>query len=64
MILESIRQEKRYFNIKNKKDINLFKEFLVNNGWGRSTCPFIVEHPFISAPDMIKDKLIKHFLKV
>lgn len=64
MILESISHSKRYFNTKSKLDVSVYKNFLVTSGWGRDGCPFIAEKPFHNVPDMIKDKLVKHFLKV
>ena len=31
--------------------------------WGYP-CPFFLEEPYITIPDMIKDKFIKHMLKI
>lgn len=56
---------KRKFDIDSKEDIELFKYFLVNHDWRiTGTCPFELEFPYLSIPDMIKDKLIYKYLKV
>jgi hypothetical protein len=61
--LEMFRKQKRYFDINNAEDIEVYKNFLdYNNSWGSDTCPFILEFPYLTVPDMIKDKLIYHFL--
>ena len=54
---------KTLFDPKNKSHINLLKRFLVENRWG-NPCPFILEEPYLTIPDMIKDKVTKHVLKV
>lgn len=61
--LEGRREQKRYFDTSNKKDIELYRNYLITNGWGVS-CPFILEFPFLTTPDMIKDLLIRKLLKV
>ena len=56
---------KRKFDINSKDDIDIFKYFLVNHDWRiTGTCPFELEFPYLTVPDMIKDKLIHKFLKV
>jgi len=62
--LEAYRKQKRYFNIDDKKDVEQYRQFLINNSWGDKGCPFILEFPHLTVPDMIKDRLIKKFLKV
>ena len=63
MILDSLIKPKRYFDVNSRKDIQSYKFFLKENAWG-TTCPFVLEYPYLSVPDMIKDKLIHKFLKV
>lgn len=62
--LEGFRRQKRYFNINNKADIEVYRQYLINNAWGDNGCPFILEFPSLTVPDMIKDRLIRKFLKV
>lgn len=65
MILETLVRQKRYFDAKNKKDIQSAKLFFTNHSWGHETgCPFILEYPYMSVPDMIKDKLIHKVLDI
>jgi len=64
MILETAFKSKRLFNINDNKDLNLFKSFLKNSSWGNEPCPFILEFPYLTIPDMIKDKLVHKLLKV
>ena len=57
--------KRRKFDIDNKVDIEIYKHFLVNNNWKvTGSCPFELEYPWNSVPDMIKDKLVRKFLKV
>ena len=62
--LEGLRKQKRYFDINSKADIELYRQYLINNAWGGNGCPFILEFPALTVPDMIKDRLIRKFLKV
>ena len=63
-ILETIVKQKRYFDVSSKKDIAMYRGFLANHTWGHDGCPFVLEYPYLTIPDMIKDKLIHKFLKV
>lgn len=63
--LETFRKQKRYFDQENKVDVELYRQFLINgNKWGAQACPFVLEFPHLTVPDMIKDRLIRKFLKV
>lgn len=64
MILDTVIKQKRYFDVNSKKDIDLFVSFLKTGAWGSDGCPFTLEYPYLTIPDMIKDKLIHKFLKV
>jgi hypothetical protein len=54
---------KRKFDVKSKIDLLLFKKFMDETSWGGKPCPFIIEEPFITIPDMIKDKFCRHYLR-
>jgi hypothetical protein len=57
--------ERRKFDMNNKEDVEIYKHFLVHNDWKIvGSCPFELEYPYTSVPDMIKDKLVRKFLKV
>jgi len=51
------------FDLENKDHVEYFKQFMVAKAW-KGGCPFEVEFPWINVPDMIKDKIIKHTLKI
>jgi hypothetical protein len=55
---------KRPFNPANKSDLAIFKQFLETGRWGLNGCPFLLTWPYLTVPDMIKDKVTKHVLKV
>ena len=65
MILESIYRPKRYFNDKDKKDIASAKSFFETHSWRHEQgCPFILEYPYLTVPDMIKDKMTHKILGI
>ena len=64
MILETFVKQKRFFNVNNRKDVKVFRNFLMTHAWGKDGCPFILESPYMTIPDMIRDKLIHKILKV
>jgi hypothetical protein len=55
---QSLTNQKFLFDPKNKQHINLFKHFLNENRWG-APCPFLLEEPWLTIPDMLKDKYIQ-----
>ena len=64
MILEKVVRTKRDFNVNSKKDVALYRTFLIEGKWGLDGCPFALEYPYLTVPDMIKDKLIHKYLKI
>lgn len=54
---------KTLFDPKNKSHINLLKQFMIETRWG-NPCPFILEDPYLTIPDMIKDKYVKYQLGI
>jgi hypothetical protein len=64
MILEMLIRPKRLFDVNCKKDLDMYTKFLKTGAWGKDACPFVLEFPYLTIPDMIKDKLIHKFLKV
>ena len=57
--------DRRKFDMNKKEDVEIYKHFLINNNWKiTGSCPFELEYPWNSVPDMIKDKLVRKFLKV
>lgn len=64
MVLNSMFKTKEYFDVKNKSHVATYKKFLQTYTWGQNCCPFELEEPYLSVPDMIKDKLVHYYLKV
>lgn len=67
MILNKLSQEmisrRTSFNPKNKDHLKQYKHFVQNDSW-KEVCPFWLEWPYLSVPDMIKDKIIKSVLDI
>jgi len=63
-VLASIIKQKIFFNPNDKKHINAYKTFLREHRWGNNGCPFILEFPDLTIPDMIKDRLIHKLLGI
>ena len=67
MILNKLQQEflsrKECFDPKNKKHLEAYKHFLKQNKWSKG-CPFFLEWPYNSIPDMVKDKIIRDMFNV
>lgn len=64
MILDTLIKPKRHFDVNDKVDVEIYTNFLKTGAWGHSGCPFTLEYPYLTIPDMIKDKMIRKFLKV
>ncbi len=62
--IEKNALQRRQFNPADKKDINEFRYFMANYTWPQKQCPFYLEWPYLTIPDMIKDKFIKYTLGI
>jgi hypothetical protein len=40
------------------------KKFFSEHTWGSDGCPFVLEYPYMTIPDMIKDKLVHKTLGI
>lgn len=61
----SNKRDLQRFDIGNKKHILIYRSFLESGSWKiTGSCPFKLEFPYLTVPDMIKDKLIHFYLKV
>jgi hypothetical protein len=59
--LSEVTYIKENFDPNNLDHVNHYKYFLVNSRW-KGSCPFRVEWPFVTVPELIKDRLIKKYL--
>jgi len=55
--------QKRPFDATSKTDLKEYQYFLTNSRW-RQNCPFILEWPYLTIADMMKDKVIKQHLEM
>lgn len=63
-VLATLIKPKMFFDVSNKKHIDLYKSFLRKHSWGVNGCPFILEFPYLTIPDMVKDKMVHKLLGV
>jgi len=61
-ILAQVRQRVD-FDPTNLDHVAMYKDFIVKRKW-ENGCPFALEWPYLTIPDMIKDKIILNYLKV
>lgn len=48
---------KRVFDATRKEDLQAYKQYLETRSWGNKGCPFELEWPWLSVPDMIAHKI-------
>ena len=63
-VLATLIKPKILFDADNRKHIERYRDFLRDHKWGFDGCPFILEFPYLTIPDMIKDRMIHKLLKV
>ena len=64
MILENYLKPKRYFDVTSRKDLQIAKSFFEKWSWGGAGCPFILEQPHLSVPEMMREKIINKMFKI
>lgn len=64
MVLDNFVKEKRFFDEYNKKDLAVVKYFFEHKSWGTDCCPFVLETPYLSIPEMVTERLISKSLKI
>ena len=63
-VLAQVQRQRVRFDPGDKKHIETYRNFKTNNKWDITGCPFELEWPYLNIPDMIKDKIINHYLKI
>ena len=58
---QSILLKRQVFDPKNTAHIEEVKFFMDNNKW-KDICPFFLEWPYLTIPDMIKDKIVRNIV--
>jgi hypothetical protein len=56
-------KNRREFNPNKKEDVAEYRYYIKNAQW-ENGCPFWLDWPYLSIPEMIKDKLVKSYLKM
>lgn len=51
---------KRVFDVANKEDLTTYKYYITNYSWGPTGCPFELEWPWLTIPDMIAHKISEY----
>ena len=55
---QSILLKRQVFDAKNPEHIEEVKFFMHHHRWN-GICPFFLEWPYLTIPDMIKDKIVR-----
>jgi hypothetical protein len=63
-VLAQVQRQRVRFSPDDKKHVEQYRNFLVNRKWDTLGCPYELEWPYLGIPDMIKDKIINHYLKI
>jgi hypothetical protein len=64
MILEKFTKVKKQFDVHDPQHVEMFRMFMQYEKWGTSGCPFELEYPYLTVPDMIKDKIVRKYLNL
>ena len=62
--IEQTARSRKFFDPSNKKDIIEFRFFMTHGKWPAHQCPFYLEWPYLTIPDMIKDRFTKYTLGI
>ena len=63
-VLAQVQRQRIRFSPDDKKHVEQYRNFLVNRKWDTLGCPYELEWPYLTIPDMIKDKIINYYLKI
>ena len=63
-VLAQVQRQRVRFSPEDKKHIDQYRNFVVKRKWDAPGCPYELEWPYLIIPDMIKDKIINHYLKI
>ena len=64
MILELNIKPKRHFDVSSRIDLKIAKNFFQTWSWGGHGCPFVLEQPHTSVPEMMREKIINKMFKI
>lgn len=49
----------RFFDATKQEDMDEYGYFVRNGKW-KTSCPFLLEQPYLSIPHMINEKIVQH----
>jgi hypothetical protein len=62
--LENNVRPRREFDPSKAEDILEFRHFMSRGKWTGHQCPFVLEWPYLTIPDMLKDKFVLYTLGI
>jgi len=63
-VLAQVMRQRVLFDASNKEHVQVYRKFIVDRKWGSVGCPYELEWPYLTIPDMIKDKIIMQYLDI
>lgn len=64
MLLDNIIKRRYPFDINDEQHVARYAKFLKTGSWGKTGCPFILEHPYDTIPEMINVKLVHRAVNI
>jgi hypothetical protein len=62
-MLSQMTYAKQAFDPKRSDHVDTYRNFLKDSKWSGG-CPFYLEWPYLTVPDMIKDRIVRNLLNV
>jgi hypothetical protein len=53
---------KRIFDPRNREDLLEYKHFITKGKWKNGTCPFQLQWPYLTIPNMLHEMVAKHYV--
>ena len=64
MLLDNIIKRRYPFYINYEQNVARYAKFLKTGAWCKTVCPFILEHPYDTIPEMITVKLVHRAVNI
>jgi hypothetical protein len=53
---------KRYFDPRKVEDLLEYKHFITKGNWKHGTCPFQLQWPYLTIPNMLHEMIARHYV--
>ena len=53
---------KRYFDPRKLEDLLEYKHFITKGNWKHGTCPFRLQWPYLTIPNMLHEVVARHYV--